>query len=122
MLGLVGMPEQIWLVVESVDMRKGVEGLTAMAQLALGHSPYSGAAFVFHNRSGSRLKVLLWDAQGVWLCQRRLHEGSFDWPKIQPGHQAGDRVFSLTQAQWAWLIAGVDWQKLSAKLNPNWQV
>ena len=38
MLGLVGMPEQIWLVVESVDMRKGVEGLTAMAQLALGHS------------------------------------------------------------------------------------
>ena len=122
MLGLVGMPEQIWLVVESVDMRKGVEGLTAMAQLALGHSPYSGAAFVFHNRSGSRLKVLLWDAQGVWLCQRRLYEGSFIWPKIQPGHQPGDRVFSLTQAQWAWLIAGVDWQKLSAKLNPNWQV
>jgi transposase len=93
MLGLVGMPEQIWLVVESVDMRKGVEGLTAMAQLALGHSPYSSAAFVFHNRSGSRLKVLLWDAQGVWLCQRRLHEGRFVWPKIQPAHQAGDRVF-----------------------------
>jgi len=109
-------------VVESVDMRKGVEGLTAMAQLALGHSPYSSAAFVFHNRSGSRLKVLLCDAQGVWLCQRRLHEGRFVWSKIQPAHQAGDRVFSLTQAQWAWLIAGVDWQKLSARLNPNWQV
>jgi hypothetical protein len=47
MLVLVGMPEQIWLVVESVDMRKGVEGLTAMAQLALGHSTYGSAAFFF---------------------------------------------------------------------------
>jgi len=46
---------------------------------------------VFHNRSGNRLKVLLWDGNGVWLCQRRLHQGGFVWPK------ANDACFSLTR-------------------------
>jgi len=36
----------------------------------------------------------------VWLCQRRLHQGHFIWPK------SGEDSFSITQAQWEWLIAG----------------
>jgi transposase len=38
----------------------------------------------------------------VWLCQRRLHQGHFIWPK------PGEQCLSITQAQWEWLIAGVD--------------
>jgi transposase len=45
----------------------------------------------------------------VWLCQRRLHQGHFSWPK------PGECRFSITQAQWEWLIAGVDWRRLSAQ-------
>ena len=40
-------------------------------------SPCAGSAFVFCNRAGNRIKVLLWDGAGVWLCQRRLHQGRF---------------------------------------------
>ena len=39
-------------------------------------------------------KVLLWDANGVWLCQRRLHQGRFILPKV-----TGTR-FAITQEQW----------------------
>jgi len=45
----------------------------------------------------------------VWLCQRRLHQGHFIWPT------PGESRFSITQAQWEWLIAGVDWRRLSAQ-------
>ena len=63
---------------------------------------------LFCNRAGNRIKVLLWDGTGVWLCQRRLHQGKFVWPK------SDERCFVLTPAQWNWLVAGVNWQRLSA--------
>jgi transposase len=97
-------------------MRRGIDGLSMVVQQALGHAPCSGSAFVFRNRSGNRIKVVLWDGTGVWLCQRRLHKGRFLWPK------AIDPCFSVTFEQWQWLIAGVDWQRLSAVPSANWQV
>ena len=68
-----------------------------------------GSAFVFRNRAGNRLKLLLWDGNGVWLCQRRLRLGHFVclW-----AHHA---CFSITQTQWQWLIAGVNWQRPSCR-------
>jgi len=116
MSGLILAPENIWIVVEPVDMHKGIDSLSFMVQQVLGLSPCAGSAFIFHNRPGNRLKVLLWDAHGVWLCQRRLHQGRFIWPKV-----TGTR-FAITQEQWHWLIMGVDWQRLSAVPNAHWEV
>lgn len=116
MSGLIDYPPQIWLAVTPVDMRRGLDGLSAIVRQTLGHSPCAGSAFIFHNRAGNRLRVLLWDGNGVWLCQRRLHQGSFVWPK------ANEAVFSISQAQWQWLITGVDWQRLSDKPSADWQL
>ena len=116
MPGLIASPAQIWLAVAPVDMRKGADGLSSMVQQVLGHPPCAGSAFVFRNRVGNRLKVLLWDGNGVWLCQRRLHRGGFVWP------QAVDACYSISQEHWQWLIAGVDWQRLSAIPKADWQV
>ena len=115
MSGLIGAPVQIWLAVAPVDMRRGIDGLSSVVQQALGQVPCAGAAFVFRNRSGNRLKLLLWDGNGVWCCQRRLHQGRFVWP------QAGEPCFSITQAQWEWLTIGVDWQRLSTSAPAHWQ-
>jgi transposase len=100
MLGLIVNPGQIWLSVAPVDLRRGIDGLSALVQQTLGQ-PCAGSAFVFRNAAGNRIKVLLWDGNGVWLCQRRLHQGHFIWPTSE------ERCFSITQAQWEWLIAGV---------------
>lgn len=108
MSGLIAHPGAIWVAVAPVDMRWGIDGLSLYVQQALGQTPYAGSAFVFHNRAGNRVKVLRWDGAGVWPCQRRLHEGRFVWPKV------GDPCFAMTQAQWNWLIAGVNWRRLSA--------
>jgi len=107
MSGLIVNPGRIWLVAEPVDMRRGIDGLSMIVQQSLGYSPCSGSAFVFCNRAGNRIKVLLWDGAGVWLCQRRLHQGRFVWPRQD------ESCFEMTCAQWEWLVAGVDWRRLS---------
>ena len=109
-------PDQVWLVVEPIDMRSGIDGLSLRIQNTLGRSPCDGTAYAFRNRPGTRLKLLVWDGTGVWICHRRLHQGHFTWPKVDSA------VFTLTAAQWAWLISGVDWQRLSAPPPVQWRV
>lgn len=113
--GLIPNPGQIWLCVQPVDLRRGIDGLSTLVSQVLGQSPCAGSAFVFRNAAGNRIKLLLWDGNGVWLCQRRLHQGHFFWPKL------GESCFTVTQAQWQWLVAGVDWQRLSALPPAHWQ-
>lgn len=111
---MIPTPPQIWCAIEAVDMRAGIDGLSLRVQQALGKSPCDGSAYAFRNRRNNRLKLLVWDSTGVWLCQRRLHRGSFVWPQV------GDAVCTLTTAQWNWLIAGVDWQRLGGQEVRNW--
>ena len=110
-------PDQVWLAVEPIDMRRGIDGLSLRIQQALGRSPCDGSAFAFTNRAGTRLKLLVWDGTGVWLCLRRLHRGHFVWPR------GGDSVCALSAEQWKWLTCGVDWQRLSEpKSLPQWSL
>mgnify|MGYP001330816718 CR=1 FL=1 len=109
-------PEQIWLVVEPTDMRRGIDGLSQQIQQALGRSPCDGTAYAFRNRGGNRIKLLVWDGTGVWLCVRRLHQGRFTWP------QSNDAACTMSPAEWRWLTAGIDWRRLQAKAPVQWQV
>ena len=109
-------PEQVWLSIQPVDMRLGIDGLSLLVQEALGKAPCDGSAYAFRNKRSNRLKLLLWDGTGVWLGARRLHRGRFIWP------HASDVICTVNQAQWDWLITGVDWQRLSAQPMVHWHV
>jgi transposase len=109
-------PDQVWLAVEPVDLRLGIDGLSRKVQEALGLKPCDGSAYAFRNRSGTRIKLLVWDGTGVWLCVRRLHQGRFTRPQGQ------EAVWSLTEAQWARLVRGVDWRRLEIPPSAEWQV
>lgn len=108
MSDLIGYPDKIWRVVAPMDLRCGIDGLSQWIQQSLGHSPCAGSAYIFRNRNGLRIKVRLWDGNGVWLCCRRLHQGHFVWP------ESNKACWTLTAHEWQWLIAGVDWQRLAA--------
>jgi transposase len=62
-----------------VDCRKGIEGLAAVCRQALGDNPLDGAVYVFRNRTGTTLKLLAYDGQGLWLCTKRLSQGRCHW-------------------------------------------
>lgn len=109
---VVGMapPSAWWLVSAPVDFRCGADRLLVHVREVLAREPLDGSAYLFRNRRATRLKVLVVDAQGVWLSVRRLHQGRFVWPST------GETLWSLGRAQVAWLCAGVDWRRLSAPM------
>jgi transposase len=113
---MMPQPNQVWLVVEPLDMRAGTDSLSLRIQNTLGRSPCDGTAYAFRNRRQNRVKLLIWDGTGVWLCQRRLHKGHFIWPTAE------STVAMLTATQWQWLVSGVDWQRLDAAPPAHWQV
>ena len=102
MFGL-GLATKIYIAVEAVDMRKGFEGLYGLVRNQLGADPLSGHLFLFSNRTRTRLKALVWDGSGLWVCAKRLEKGRFRWPKAEGRHSVTMRSEEL-----AMLVNGLD--------------
>ena len=77
---------RILVALEPVDFRKGIDGLVQLCKQSLGEDPFRGVLFAFRNRRATAVKVLVYDGQGFWLCQKRLSQGRFTgWPKADAG-------------------------------------
>lgn len=83
------------------DMRKGFDGLSAMAQEVMAQNPLSGNLFVFRNKRGDKLKVLYWDSDGLALWYKRLEQGTFELPTGEHGS------LEITSGELAMLIEGI---------------
>ena len=100
--------DKIWLATKPIDMRAGTE--TALARVvAVFGAAHPHHAYVFANQRGNRIKVLVHDGIGIWLCARRLHQGRFVWPS------AGGTKQSVTRAQFDALMLGLPWQRIGAE-------
>lgn len=90
---------RILVAVEPVDFRKGIDGLAGVCTRLIGEDPFSGCVVVFRNRRATAVKVLVYDGQGFWLCQKRLSQGRFQWWPACAG-ASGDRPASVAAAAW----------------------
>lgn len=70
---------RIMLAIEPADFRKGIDGLAGLCRKVLQVDPFGGTVFIFRNRNGTSIKILVYDGQGFWLCQKRLSSGRFRW-------------------------------------------
>jgi transposase len=70
---------RIFVATEPVDFRKGIDGLGAVCRQRLGDNPLEGAIYVFRNRAGTALQLLLYDGEGSWMMMKRLAQGRFAW-------------------------------------------
>jgi transposase len=109
MFGL-GPATKIYIAVEAVDMRKGFDGLYGLVRDHLGHDPLSGHLFLFANRTRTRLKVLVWDGSGLWVCAKRLEKGRFRWPDLERERSATMRAEEL-----ALLLNGLDLKQVKPR-------
>jgi transposase len=101
--------EAIWLATEPMDMRAGPDTALARVVQVFGKAePHH--AYLFANKRGNRVKILVHDGLGLWLLARRLNEGRFKWSR--PG-QDKPRI-ELSDAQLQALMVGLPWQQLSA--------
>jgi transposase len=58
---------RILVAIESVDLRKGIDGLAQLCREKLGADPFSGCLFIFRSRRATAIKVLAYDGQGFWV-------------------------------------------------------
>ena len=111
MFGL-GPATRIYLGVDAIDMRKGFNGLYGVVRDQIGHDPLSGHLFLFTNRSRTRVKALVWDGSGLWVCAKRLEKGRFAWPSAP---QSGS--ITMRPEELGMLINGLDFTQTKARRN-----
>ena len=99
---------KIFLSTAPADMRKSFDGLSAMVEHVLQEDPLSGHLFVFRNRRGDRVKLLYWDRDGLCIWYKRLEEGTFRFPAPQEGQAS----VTVSAAEWAMLLDGVDFTQV----------
>jgi transposase len=96
-------------------LRKGFDGLAQLVQSVLKEDPLSGHLFVFRNRRGDRVKLLLWDSDGFLIIYKRLEKGTFRFPA--PSESEATSV-TVTATDLIMLLDGVDLQ--SVKRRPRY--
>ena len=106
----LGPATKIYIAVEAIDMRKGFEGLHGLVRDHLGQDPLSGHLFLFTNRTRTRLKVLVWDGSGLWVCAKRLEKGRFRWPQDE-----GVAGVIMRAEELAMLVNGLDLKQAQAR-------
>jgi transposase len=92
-------------------MRKGFEGLYGLVRDRLLCEPLSGHLFLFCNAQRNRLKILVWDGSGLWVCSKKLLKGRFSW--IESGDAQGKVV--LSHEELSLLIGGIDLRQTKRK-------
>jgi len=109
----LGLATKIYVAVEAVDMRKDFEGLYGLARDQLCQDPLSGHLFLFTNKTKTRLKALVWDGSGLWVCAKRLEKGRFRWPEAKPQQ----RAVTMRSEELAMLVNGLDMKQTRQR---NW--
>ena len=94
---------RVYLAAGATDMRKSIDSLAAEVQEVLHLDPFSSCLFVFCNRRREKLKILVWERNGFWLCYRRLERGVFRWPKAGDGG-----TVTVTRRELRWPLDGLD--------------
>jgi transposase len=101
--------DAVWLAVEPIDMRAGTESALARVVRVFGEArPHH--AYLFTNRRSNRIKVLVHDGIGIWLCARRLHQGRFMWTRDQAQCQV-----TISAEQLQALLIGLPWCRIGAQ-------
>ena len=95
---------RIWLCVQPADMRCSFDRLAELAASVTGDDPLSGHLFLFRARGGDRIKILYWDRDGYALWYKRLEEGTFKLPKVEPSQ----RSVQLRASELAMMLDGID--------------
>ena len=88
------------------DMRRGIDTLACVVEHKLGHEPYTGDCFIFLSRDRKKLKVLIWEDGGFWLCLKRLISGTF--AAVSSWSTSTEPSVAVTPARIHALMEGID--------------
>ena len=100
---------RVYLACGSTDLRKSIDGLSALVKVCFNLDPFCDCLFVFCNRKQDKLKILEWEYNGFWLHYHRLEEGKFQWPE-----EPSSAPVKITHRQLRWLLDGLPLEQKQA--------
>ncbi len=109
--------QRLFLAIEYIDFRKGIDGLVALCKIKLDVDPFSGMVFAFTNRRRTAVKLLMYDSNGFWLAIKRFSTGKLAWwpndetPMLQI--QASALQVLLSQGDPRFIYTPLPWRKHS---------
>lgn len=99
---------RVVLACGTVDLRKGIDGLSMIIGDKYNQNPFEkGTLFLFCGRRSDRIKGLLWMGDGFLLLYKRFEDGSLTWPRTTA------EAAELTEEQFNYLMLGLN------PLNPK---
>ena len=101
MLGDISKADAIYIAVGYTDMRKSIDGLSAIVQQNFKMDPCSNNLYIFCGRRSDRIKALLWEGDGFVLLYKRLEDGKFQWPRDE------EEVRKITPPDFRSLLEGL---------------
>jgi transposase len=104
---------RVWIATGHTDMRRGMRGLALQVQEGLKRDPHGGDLFIFRGRRGELAKIIWHDGAGLSLHAKRLDRGRFIWPS------ASDGALSISPAQMAYMLEGIDWRNPQLTWRPT---
>jgi transposase len=97
---------RIYVGSESIDLRRGHDGLFALVKSIFKLDPYSGHLFVFFGRRRDRVKILFWDRGGFVVFYKRLERGRF--AKLRSADLLSASHVEMDSTELAMLLDGID--------------
>jgi len=88
-------------------------GLALQVQEILNRDPHAGDLYIFRGRRGDLAKILCHDGIGLSLYAKRLDRGTFIWPSASGG------AVSISAAQMAYMLEGIDWRNPQLTWRPK---
>lgn len=106
--------EHVFIACGYTDMRKSIDGLSAIIVQQFRLDPFQPSLFLFCGRR-NRFKALLWQGDGFLLLYKRFEKERLQWPKTP------DEVRELTPQQYRWLMEGLSVEQPRAvqKITPK---
>ena len=103
MLEDVAKIRRVVLACGTVDLRKGIDGLSMIIAAKYHQNPFEKATlFLFCGRRSDRIKGLLWMGDGFLLLYKRFEAGSLSWPRTT------EEAAELTEEQFNYLMLGLN--------------
>ena len=95
--------DRVYLAGGYTDMRKSIDGLSAVVSQQYDLNPFLPSLFLFCGRRRDRIKALFREPDGFVLIYKRLSvRGGYQWPRKQ------SEVRNLSWREFDWLMSGID--------------
>lgn len=108
MIGDISQAKNIYIVCGYTDMRKSIDGLSAIVQQNFKLDVFSGSLFLFCGKRCDRIKALLWEEDGFVLLYKRLENGKYKWSRNS------EEAKLITKQEFRWLMEGLSIEQKTA--------